>query len=53
MKDAKFNSYCVVFFDRENKCRQIIRPTEQFHGDWAGLVHTVTRGIYSHFEIQN
>jgi hypothetical protein len=41
----------VIYFDKDKKSFQIIKPTNKFAGDWEGLVHTVTKEAYYRYEL--
>ena len=34
--------YLVVYFDSKKKCKQIIRPTREFDGNWTALAYQIS-----------
>lgn len=47
------DKYVVIFFDKERKSSQVIRPTKSFDGNWHDLVETVTLGNYFTYVVKN
>ena len=41
----------VIYFNKEKTSFQVIKPTEQFNGDWNGLVNGVTKGNHHSFKV--
>lgn len=42
----------VTIYLNEDKTRfRVIRPTEKFNGDWKGLVHTITNGVFHSYKV--
>ena len=36
----------TIFLNEEKTVFKVVKPTEQFKGDWKGLVEGVTNGLY-------
>ncbi|WP_395974209.1 hypothetical protein [Chryseobacterium cucumeris] len=41
----------IIYFNKEKSSFQVVKPTEEFNGDWAGLAHGVTNGVYHKFKV--
>lgn len=41
----------IIYLTADKKNFQTIQPSENFGGDWAGLVFTVTNGNYHSYEV--
>lgn len=48
--DKKLKSL-TIYFDKEKKSRQIVRPNSTFDGEWHKLVLGLTGGHYESYEI--
>lgn len=43
----------VIYLNKEKSVFKVVKPTAQFNGDWEGLVHGVTNGVYQSFKVFN
>lgn len=43
----------VIYFNKEKSAFKVVKPTIAFNGDWEGLVHGVTNGLYHSFKVFN
>ncbi len=41
----------TIYLNKSKSAFQVIRPTEQFNGDWKGLVEGATNGNYHSFKV--
>jgi hypothetical protein len=52
MKQAEPNDRSlVIYWDSERKCRQIVRPSKEFKGDWSALANGITNGLHYSYDI--
>lgn len=52
-KKIKGAPYLVVYFDKDQKSHQIIRPNpKQFDGNWKDLAHFIGGDNFYRFEIR-
>lgn len=40
-----------IYLKKEKSAFKIVQPTAQFNGDWDGLVHGVTNGVFHSFKV--
>lgn len=54
MKEVKEHKSKIltIYFTKDKKSRQVIRPTEQFSGDWVGLVQAIAGNNYDTYEVK-
>lgn len=50
-KTQREPSSLTIYFDKEKKSRQVIRPYYTFNGDYLALVLGITGGRYDHYDI--
>lgn len=41
----------IIYFNKEKTAFQVVKPTEEFNGDWAGLARGITKGVYQTFKV--
>lgn len=42
----------VIYWDSQKKCRQIVKPSTEFKGDWSGLAMGITNGLHHSYEVR-
>ena len=45
------NSAVIIYYDKVGKCKQIVKPSPVFDGDWYRLVQHISKSIYHHFDL--
>lgn len=41
----------TIYYNKEKTSFQVVKPTEQFKGDWKGLVYGITHGTHHSFKV--
>lgn len=42
---------CTIYLNEDKTRFRVIKPSEQFKGDWKGLVQTITNGLFHSYTI--
>lgn len=50
-------AYLVIYYNRQKTCKQVVRPTAHFDGNWTALAFQISKSDdhkrnYSHYEIK-
>ena len=41
----------TIYYNKEKTSFQVVKPTDQFNGDWKGLVDGITHGTHHSFKV--
>lgn len=41
----------TIYLNAKKTAFQVVKPSENFNGDWKGLVHGITNGFYHSYKI--